>query len=50
MEQGQTLGEMTVSVNGQLRDTVPILAAQPVSRLTIPGIFSRLLQQALMAP
>ena len=50
VEQGQTLGEMTVSVNGQLRDTVPILAAQPVSRLTIPGIFSRLLQQALMAP
>ena len=50
VEQGQTLGEMTVSVNGQLRDTVPILAAQPVSRLTIPGIFSRLFQQALMAP
>ncbi|MBR4099219.1 MAG: D-alanyl-D-alanine carboxypeptidase [Clostridium sp.] len=50
VEQGQTLGEMTVSVNGQVRDTVPILAAQPVSRLTIPGIFSRLLQQALMAP
>ena len=49
VEQGQTVGEMEVSVDGQVRDTVPILSAQGVERLTVPKIFSRLLEQILMA-
>ena len=49
VEQGQTVGEMEVSVDGQVRDTVPILSAQGVERLTVPKIFSRLLEQMLMA-
>ena len=49
VEQGQRVGEMEVSVDGQVRDTVPILSAQGVERLTVPKIFSRLLEQMLMA-
>ena len=49
VEQGQTVGEMEVSLDGQVRDTVPILSAQGVERLTIPKIFSRLLEEMLMA-
>ena len=48
VEQGQRVGEMEVSVDGQVRDTVPILAAQPVDRLSVPGIFSRMLERLLM--
>ena len=46
---GQTLGELQVYVGEELRDTIPIVAAQPVDRLTVPGIFSRMLRQLLMA-
>ena len=49
VEQGQILGRMEVYVGKELRDSVPITAAQPVDRLTVPGIFSRLLRQLLMA-
>ena len=49
VEQGQTVGELRVLVDGQLRDTVPILSAQGVERLTVPRIFSRLLERLLMA-
>ena len=49
VEQGQILGRMEVYVGEELRDSVPITAAQPVDRLTVPGIFSRLLRQLLMA-
>ena len=49
VEQGQKVGEMEVLVDGQVRDTVPILSAQGVERLTVPKIFSRLLEQMLMA-
>ena len=49
VEQGQTVGEMEVSLDGQVRDAVPILSAQGVERLTIPKIFSRLLEEMLMA-
>ena len=49
VEQGQILGRMEVYVREELRDSVPITAAQPVDRLTVPGIFSRLLRQLLMA-
>ena len=36
-------------VDGQVRDTVPLLSAQAVERLTVPKIFSRLLEQMLLA-
>ena len=49
VEQGQRLGEMQVLVDGQVRDTVPIVAAQEVPRLSFSGIFSRLLQRLLLA-
>lgn len=49
VEQDQLLGQMEVYVGQELRDTVPILAAQPVERLTVGGIFSRLLHRLLMA-
>ena len=48
VDQGQTLGQMEVYVGDELRDTVPILAAQPVDRLSVPGIFSRMLRGLLM--
>ena len=50
VDQGQTLGQLEVFVGDELRDTVPILAAQPVDRLSVPGIFSRMLERLLMAP
>lgn len=49
VEQGQTVGQLQVTVNGEVRDTIPIVAAQGVRRLTIPGIFERMLRQLLMA-
>ena len=49
VEQGQTMGTLEVYVGEELRDTVPILSAQQVDRLTVPGIFSRMLRQLLMA-
>ena len=49
VEQGQRLGELTVYVNGELRDTIPIVSAQGAQRLTAPGIFSRLLRELFMA-
>ncbi len=49
VEQGQLLGRLEVYVGDDLRDTVPILASRPVDRLSIPGIFSRMLSKLLMA-
>ena len=49
VEQGQTLGQLEVYVGEELRDTVPIVSAQQVDRLTVPGIFTRMLRQLLMA-
>ena len=49
VERGQTLGRMEVYVGDELRDAVPILATQPVDRLSIPGIFGRMLSKLLMA-
>jgi D-alanyl-D-alanine carboxypeptidase (penicillin-binding protein 5/6) len=49
VEQGQTLGELQVSVDGALRDSIPIVAAQGVERLTISGIFQRMFRQLVMA-
>jgi len=49
VEAGQKLGELTVCVNGQVRETLPVVAADGVPRLRFVGIFQSLLQQAFMA-
>ena len=49
VDPGQTLGQFQVYVGEQLRDTVPIVAAQGVERLSVPGLFSQLLRRLLFA-
>lgn len=49
VDPGQTLGQFQVYVGEQLRDTVPIVAAQGVDRLSVPGLFSQLLRRLLFA-
>ena len=49
VEQGQKLGELQVYVDGQLRDTIDLVAAQPVERLSMGGIFKDLLGKLFMA-
>ena len=49
VERGQILGRLEILVGDQVRDTVPILASQDVERLSVPGIFSRMLSKLLMA-
>lgn len=49
VDPGQTLGEFQVYVGEQLRDTVPIVAAQGVERLSVPGLFSQLLRRLLFS-
>ena len=49
VEPGQKLGEMAVLVDGTVRETVPIVAAQGVERLTWAGIFGRLVRELLLA-
>ena len=49
VEPGQKLGEMAVRVNGEERQTIPILADQAVERLSTPGIFLRFLRTLFMA-
>jgi len=49
VEPGQTLGRLEVCVGDELRDTIPILAAQEVGRLSIPEIFSKMLSRLLMS-
>ena len=39
---GDTLGELTVSINGRVVETVPIQAAEDVARLDFFGLFGRL--------
>ena len=47
--EGQKLGELTVTVDGQVRQTIDIVSPQAVERLTIPGIFKGLLDRFFMA-
>ena len=49
VEKGQTLGQLEVYVGDELRDAIPILSSRPVDRLSIPGIFTRMLSKLLMA-
>ena len=48
VEPGQTLGQLDVYVGDELRDSIPIQAAQGVDRLTTSEIFTRMLRQLLM--
>ena len=48
VEEGQKLGELTVTINGQTREVIPIVASQAVERLTVPGIFQSLLERFFM--
>ena len=49
VEAGQKLGEMTVYAGDQPLQTIPIIADSAVERLTVPGIFARLLKTLFMA-
>ena len=49
VEAGQKLGELQVYVDGQLRDTIDLVAAAPVERLRLGGIFKGLLGRLFMA-
>ncbi len=49
VEAGQTLGELVIRVDGVTRQTIPIVAASSVDRLTVPGIFQNLLKSLFMS-
>ena len=49
VERGQILGRLEVYVGEELRDTIPVQAAQGVERLSIPGIFSQMLSRLFLA-
>ena len=49
VEQDQVLGEVTVLVNGQPLASLSLTAQTAVERLTIPGVFRRLLDHLFMA-
>ena len=49
VEAGQKLGQMTVWVGDQQLQAIPIVADSAVERLTVPGIFARLLKTLFMA-
>ena len=49
VEAGQVLGQMTVWVGEEQLQSIPIVADQAVERLSVPGIFARLLRTLLMA-
>ena len=49
VDQDQVLGEVTVLVNGQPLASLPLTAETAVERLTIPGVFRRLLDHLFMA-
>ena len=40
---------VTVTVDGQVRQTIDIVSAQAVERLTVPGIFKGFLDRFFMA-
>ena len=49
VEPGQKLGEMAVLVDGEVRQTIPIVAERGVERLSTPGIFLRFLRTLFLA-
>ena len=49
VEPGQTLGQLSVYAGDKLLQTIPLTADRPVERLTVSGIFARLLRTLFMA-
>lgn len=49
VEAGQKLGEMVITVGDETLQTIPIVAGQEVARVTVGGIFARLLRSLFMA-
>ncbi|NLF34988.1 MAG: D-alanyl-D-alanine carboxypeptidase, partial [Clostridiales bacterium] len=49
VEAGQRLGEMTVLVNGEVTEVIPVVAGEAVGRIGVAGIFNRLLHVLFMA-
>lgn len=47
--EGQKLGEMTVTIDGQVKEVIDIVSAQAVPRLTTFGIFRELLDRFFLA-
>ena len=45
VEAGQTLGELVLTVDGETVDSIPLVAAGPVARLSLGGVFVRLLEE-----
>ncbi|MEG1240746.1 MAG: D-alanyl-D-alanine carboxypeptidase family protein [Oscillospiraceae bacterium] len=48
VEAGQKLGEMTVTVDGAVKEKIPIIAGEAVPRLTFFALFGRFLQGLFM--
>ena len=49
VEAGQTLGSLTVTAGEQVLGSIPILADRAVERLSVPGVFLRLIRGLFMA-
>ena len=49
VEAGQKLGEMAVLIDGEQAQTIPIVAEQAVARISVSGLFSKLLRGLFMA-
>ena len=49
VEEGQKLGELTVSAGGTQLQTIPLVAHQAVARITVPGLFLRLVRTLFLA-
>ena len=49
VEEGQILGELVVLVDGQERQSIPLVARSGVERISVGGIFPRLLRALLLA-
>ncbi|MPM48857.1 hypothetical protein SDC9_95584 [bioreactor metagenome] len=49
VEAGQVLGEMTVTVKGEVREIIPLVAGETVNRISIPGIFEKFMHILFMS-
>lgn len=49
VEEGQVLGQMEVTVDGQSVAKLPLVADRAVPRLTVGGIYRQLLSRLFMA-
>lgn len=49
VEEGQKLGELVVSAGDVQLQTIPLVAHQAVARITVPGLFLRLVRTLFLA-